>query len=415
MSFALGILSTSLAVAVSVQANDWPEFRGPTRQGHADVKSAPLHWSATSNVVWNVPIPGAGWSSPSLSKGRLYLTTAVKSDAGPNSLRVLSLDAADGRVAWDVEAFREVPSTPGIHSKNGHASPTPLVEGDHLFVHFGHEGTARLGLDGKVQWRQSSLRYTPIHGNGGSPARVDDLLVFSEDGSENPMVIALDAANGEVRWKTPRGIEVKRFFSFCTPLVIEVKGKKQIVLPGSGAVVAYDPADGHEIWRARYGEGYSVIPRPVFANGLLYIGTGYDRPWIYAVRADGTGDVTDTHVAWKLSKGAPNTPSLLAVGDALYAVSDAGIASCLDGKTGEVRWSERLGGDFSASPVFAAGRLYFQNEAGMGFVLDPGNTFQVLAKNDLGERTLASYAVDEGTFYIRTASRLFKIGTVESR
>jgi outer membrane protein assembly factor BamB len=369
-----------------------------------------LHWSATSNVVWSVDIPGTGWSSPALFHGRLYLTTAVKPDSGPGALRVLCLDARDGSTLWETEAFVEKTAA-GIHPKNGHASPTPLVEGDHLFVHFGHEGTARLGLDGKVQWRQTGIKYTPVHGNGGSPARVDDLLVFSADGADDPVVVGLDAATGEIRWKTPRAIEVKRHFSFCTPLVIEVKGKKQIVLPGSGAVFAYDPKDGHELWRARYGEGYSVIPRPVYANGLIYVGTGYDRPWIHAVRPDGEGDVTDTHTVWKLAKGAPNTPSLLSVGDAIYAVSDGGIASCLDGKTGEVRWSERLGGDFSASPVFAAGRIYFQNETGTGFVVEPGSTYRLLAKNELGAKTLASYAVDEGTFYIRTESKLYKIGT----
>ena len=375
------------------------------------MKSAPVSWNSNSNVVWSVPLAGSGWSSPSLSGGRLYLTSAVPTNGAPNSLRTLCLEAATGHAIWNTEVFAESPGTPGIHGKNGHASPTPLVEGDHVFVHFGHEGTARLGIDGKIQWRQQAIRYSPVHGNGGSPARVGDLLVFSVDGAEDPAVVALDAATGEIRWKTPRAIEVKRHFSFCTPLVIDVKGQPQIVLPGSGAVCAYDPRDGHEIWRARYGEGYSVVPRPVFANGLLYVGTGYDRPWIYAVRPDGMGDVTDTHVVWKTAKGAPNTPSMLAVDDALYAVSDGGIASCFDAKTGEVRWSERLGGDFSASPVYAAGRLYFQNEAGEGFVVQPGNTFRLLAKNDLGERTLASYAVDEGAFYIRTASRLFKIGT----
>jgi outer membrane protein assembly factor BamB len=408
--FALG---TGLALNALA---DWPAFRGPGDQGHAPVKTAPLHWSASSNVVWETELPGSGWSSPVLSQGQLYLTAAVPRTAGDqaaggNSLRVFRLTADTGKIIWDVEALAESDKTPGIHSKNGHASPTPLVADDRLYVHFGHEGTACLGLDGKVIWRQTDFRYSPVHGNGGSPIRVADLLVFSADGAEQPKVIALEAATGKLRWQTPRQVEVKRTFSFCTPLLIEVGGQRQIISPGSGAVVAYDPQDGHEIWRVRYGEGYSVVPRPVFAHGLLFIGTGYDRPWIYAVRPDGKGDVTETHVAWKLAKGAPNTPSMLVVGDELYAVSDAGIASCLDARTGTVHWSERLGGDFSSSPVWAAGRLYFQNEAGMGFVLAPGKTFQVLAKNDLGSRTLASYAVDEGTFYIRTASRLLRIGS----
>jgi len=404
-----------LLSSVPMLANDWPQFRGATQQGQADVRTAPGIWSSTNNVAWKVAIPGTGWSSPVLQGGRIYLTTAVGTNGGPNSLRALGLDARDGRVLWNQEVFAEGASTPAIHGKNSHASPTPVVEGDHLFVHFGHEGTARLGIDGTVQWRQTGLRYSAGSGGACSPVRVDDLLVFSADGRENPFVVGLDAATGNIRWKTPRDVAVKKTFSYSTPIVIEVKGKRQIVAPGSGAVVAYDPRDGHEIWRVRYGEGYSVVPRPVHANGLVYLSSGFDRPVTFAIRPDGTGDVTDTHVVWKNPRGAPNTPSLLAVGDSLYAVNDAGIATCMDARTGEVHWSERLGGDFSSSPVHAAGRIYFQNEAGTAYVVEAGKTFRLLATNPLGARTLASYAVDEGTFYIRTESDLFRIGVASTR
>jgi outer membrane protein assembly factor BamB len=187
-------------------------------------------------------------------------------------------------------------------------------------------------------------------------------------------------------------------------------GKRQVISPGSGAVCAYDPKTGAELWRVRYGEGYSVVPRPVLADGMLFLASGYDRPVLHAIRTGGVGDVTDTHVAWTLAKGAPNTPSMVVVGDLLYCVSDSGIASAVEAKTGTVVWSERLGGDFSASIVYADGRLYFQNESGVGFVVKPGRTFELLSKNDLGERTLASYAVDDGALFIRTAGHLYRIG-----
>ena len=194
-------------------------------------------------------------------------------------------------------------------------------------------------------------------------------------------------------------------------MAIELDGATQVILPGSGFVAGYAPADGRELWRVRYGEGYSVIPRPVYAHGLLFFGTGYDHPSLFAVRPAGAkGDVTDTAIAWQTNKGAPNTPSTICVGDQLYFVSDGGIASCADAKTGKVHWSERLGGDFSASPVFAEDRLYFQNETGTGFVLKPGLTFEVLAKNELGERSLASYAVTDGALFIRGETHLYRIG-----
>jgi outer membrane protein assembly factor BamB len=370
-----------------------------------------VSWSATENVAWKQPVPGSGWSSPVLADGRLYLTTAVD-DGGIRSLRALCFDAREGTVRWNVEVFRrEIGAAPGIHRKNGHASPTPIVRDGRLYVHFGHDGSAALALDGSVIWRQEALRYEPIHGNGGSPALVGDRLIFSGDGGSDPFVAALSAKSGEVLWRVKRETPAKKKFSFSTPLAIEAGGKTQVISPGSGAVCAYDPADGRELWRVLYGEGYSVVPRPVFGHGLLFLASGYDRPVAYAIRAEGAaGDATESRVAWTISKGAPNTPSLLLVGDEVYFVSDSGIASCADARTGTVHWSERLGGDFSASPVFADGRIYFQNEAGLGVVVKPGKTFEVLAKNDLGERTLASYAVDDGTLFIRSAEHLFRIG-----
>lgn len=411
----LGLFSVAVCVEVAAgracAAGDWPEFRGPTGQGIASATNVPLHWSATSNVVWKSAVPGEGWSSPVLVNGKIYLTTAT-TDAGQTSLRALCVNASEGTILWNVEVFQPEPgTTQQLHKKNGLASPTPIVSQDRLYVHFGHMGTAALNLSGKVLWRQTDLKYPPTHGNGGSPALVADLLVFSCDGEKDPFVAALDAKTGTVRWKTPRNTTAARKFSFSTPLAIEVDGATQIISPGSGFVAGYDPKDGHEIWRARYGEGYSVITRPVFAHGLVFVSSSFDRPVVHAVKPAGAkGDVTDSHVAWTHSKGGPNTPSTLAVGDELYFVSDAGIATCVDARTGAVHWSERLGGGFSASPVTAEGRVYFQNEEGVATVLNAGKTFEVLAKNELGERTLASPAVTDNTLFLRSKSHLWRIG-----
>lgn len=392
-------------------AGDWPQFRGPTGQGLSNATGVPVEWGTSKNVAWKVKVPGRGWSSPVLAAGRVYLTTAVEGSGG-YSLRAMCLAAADGKVVWDVEIFRPGPRAGrSMHKKNSPASPTPVVEGNRLYVHFGHLGTAALdAATGKVLWRQTSLDYPPVHGNGGSPALAGDLLVFNCDGGSDPFLAALDTRTGAVRWKTPRSTHAKATFSFSTPLLIDVDGTKQLISPASGFVGAYDPATGRELWRVRYGEGYSVIPRPVFAHGLLFVSSGFDSPVVYAVRPqEARGDVTDTHVAWTHRKGGPNTPSMLVAGDELYFISDRGVATCADAKTGKVHWNERLDGNYSASPVFAEGRVYFQSEEGVGYVVQAGKQFKLLAENDLGERSLASPAVDNGALFIRTESHLWKI------
>jgi outer membrane protein assembly factor BamB len=392
-------------------AASWPEFRGPTAQGLSDITNAPIHWDVSSNIVWNASIPGNGWSSPVLSNGKIYLTTALHEDSAV-SLRVLCLDESKGSLLWDHEALRvDAGAAKQIHTKNSLASPTPILRDGRIYAHFGHMGSAALDLNGQVLWTQTSLKFPPVHGNGGSPARVGGLLVFSCDGAENPFLAALDAQTGAVRWKTPRNTTARSKFSFSTPLIINVDGAETIISAASGFVGGYSPVDGKELWRVRYGEGYSVVPRPVFGNGLLYLSSGFDRPVLYAIDPSrARGDATESHVRWKQAKGAPTTPSPLLIGNELYMVSDGGIASCLNALTGDVFWSERLGGGFSASPVAAEGRIYFVNESGTTFVLRAGKTFELLAKNDLNERSLASPALDEGALFIRTESHLWRIG-----
>jgi outer membrane protein assembly factor BamB len=402
-------LLCALLFAVAVRA-DWPQFRGPDGQGHSDEKNLPLEWSATKNVVWKQALPGAGWSSPIVSKGQIFVTTALPGVDGGPSLHALALDAKSGKILWDVEVFKsaETKARP-VHGKNSQASSTPIIEGDRLWVHFGHNGIACLDRSGKTLWRNNGFSYDPVHGNGSSPILVDDKIVFNADGAENPAVYALDKNSGELRWKFARNATVNQKFSFSTPLLITVNNQKQIITPGSGAVWALDPQDGKELWRVRYGGGYSVVPRPVFGHGLLFVATGFNRADLLAIRPDGSGDVTDTHIAWRTTRGAPLTPSLILHGDELYAVADNGLASCWDAKTGKVHWQEQIGGNFSASLLAAEDRLYLQSEAGVGTVLQLGKTFSKLATNDLGERTLASYAATDGALFIRTDGHLYRV------
>jgi outer membrane protein assembly factor BamB len=394
------------------RGDDWPQFRGPTSQGIAPPGHYPVEWSTGKNVAWRKPIPGKGWSSPIVHGGFVYLTTAVAvegSNRRDQSLRALCLNAKTGETIWDTEVFRQDGSqSPPIHGKNSHASPTPLTDGQRLYVHFGHQGTACLDLRGHVIWTNRGIHYRPVHGNGGAPILTERALVFSCDGLDDPFVIALDRAKGTELWKTARNTESFKKFSFSTPLLISVDGKQQIISPGSGVVCAYDPTTGREIWRVKY-EGYSVIPRPVFGHGLVFVSSGFESPNLLAIRPDGQGDVTNSHVAWTLRKGAPLTPSPLLVGDELYLVSDSGIASCLDARTGKVHWQERIGGSYSASPLYADGKIYCQDEEGTGVVLKAGKHFEVLARNLLGERTLASYAASDGAFFIRTEKHLYRI------
>jgi outer membrane protein assembly factor BamB len=407
----LPVLALLLPICTAFPAEaEWPQFRGPTGQGISAARDLPIEWNATTHVVWKVASPGKGWSSPVISKGRLYLTAAV--GEGDPALHAVCLDPADGRTLWSTEVFRPDPgvATTG-HRKSSPASPTPIVAADRLYVHFGHMGTAALDLAGEVVWRQTELKYPPVHGNGGSPVLVDGALVFSCDGREAPFVAALEAATGRVRWKTERKTSAKNQFSFSTPLAITIGGATQVVSPGSGFVAAYDPRDGRECWRVDYGDGYSVVPRPVYAHDLLFLASGFNKPVFHAIRPAGaTGDVTATHVAWKEPKGAPHTPSAVVVGDEVYFVSDAGIATCADARTGTVHWSERLGGNFSASPIVAEGRIYFQNETGVGYVVRAAKTYELLATNDLGERTLASPAAIDGALFLRSEGHLWRIG-----
>jgi outer membrane protein assembly factor BamB len=408
---ALTVFAAVLMGTVAI-AQDWPQFRGPGGQGHSTERNLPVEWSETRNVVWKSPVPGLGWSSPVVADGRVWLTTAVdlpgRGDGGV-SLRALAFDAASGREVVNTEVFR-LSRARVINPKNSFASPTPIVEGDRVYVHFGADGTAALTAAGEIVWK-TKFPYESQHGAGGSPIVYGDLLIFSCDGSDAAFVIALDKRTGKTRWRTNRRQPADQ--AYTTPLAIRVGDTDQIVSVGAYRAGAYDPESGKEVWRVSYADGFSNVPRPVYGHGLVYIATGFQQPTLIAVRADGTGDVTNSHVAWTLRRGAPLTPSPLLVGDELYIVSDSGIATCVDAKSGAVQWQQRLDGTFSASPLLAGGRIYFLSEQGTATVIKPGRSFDLLATNTIDGITLASIAVSDGNMIIRSDRQLYRIAAAE--
>ncbi len=390
---------------------DWPEFRGPGKQGHS-AADLPTHWSAEDHVRWRSELPGQGWSSPIVVGQSIYLTAAIASPGEQDQgyqLVALIVDGQSGDIVKQIPLFKQAESSPKIHQKNSHASPTPVFDGEHIFIHFGHQGTACMTPQGQVVWKNDDLFYPPVHGNGGSPVVVDDVLIFSRDGGNIGEVTALDKRSGKVVWQTVRDVDAKKQFSFCTPLVLEHGGRRQLILPGSNVVQSLDPANGRELWRVTY-DGYSVIPRPIFESGLIFVCTGYDRPTLLAIDPSGSGDVTATHVKWQTAAAVAHTPSLIGTQGKVITVSDSGIATCFDATTGQEIWKERIGGNFSASPILVGNHLYLLSEQGDCSVLDiSGGSPKSLAKNAIGERCLASLAVIDDDLLLRSDQALYRI------
>ena len=390
-----------LLLGLLVFTNDWPQFRGPTGQGISDERNLPLNWSETKNVRWKTAIPGRGWSSPVIQGDRIWLTTATEEG---RSLRAIAIDVNTGAIQQDVEIFR-LKSPKLLNAKNSFASPTPLIEGDRIYLHFGAYGTACITQTGEIVWKTKLEYDNGQHGPGGSPVLYDDLLIVSCDGLEQQFVVALDKATGKVRWKKMR----EGYQAYTTPLIVSLPGGDQVISPGAYQTIAYEPRTGKEIWRVKYAEGFSNVPRPVYGNELVYVCTGFQEPSLLAVRLDGRGDVTKSKIAWKLDRGIPKTSSPLLVGNELYVVSDNGIATCIDAKTGEELWRARLDGNYSASPIYADGRIYFLSEEGESIVIAPGRQLKHLATNQLDGPTLASMAVSRNSLFIRSATHLYRI------
>ena len=389
-------------------ASEWLEHRGPTGQGIAeDVGQLPLTWSTTENITWKKSIEGKAWSTPLIKDGRIYMTNAIEQSETKVSLHVMCLNLVDGSPIWEVKVFDSQKDLQK-HSKNSHASSSPIIEGDRLYAHFGYQGIACLDLEGKTIWKNRDYYYEPTHGNGGSPAIVNDLIVFTCDGQTQAAVIALDKMTGKMKWKTHRQTIQDKKFSFGTPLVIEVEGETQIITQASGGLFSYD-LQGKELWKFLY-DGYSVVPKPMYANGYLYFSTGYNKAKLYVIKPTGRGDVTKTNLVYMYDREVPKNPSLLMIGDELYLHSDKGTITCLDAKTGAEHYSKRRQTKTaSASPVYGDGKIYFTDERGKTVVVKPGKEYEVLAVNEVEEPVLSSMAITTGKILLRTESSLFCI------
>jgi outer membrane protein assembly factor BamB len=420
-----------LAATLPASGADWPQFRGPGGDGLAVGAAPPVEWSETTNVVWKVRVTGRGRSSPVLVGDRIWLTTAVEqgvrrtrigSDdmqvADHVSLRALCLDRISGKSLWEVILF-EVDKPAPVHWLNSWATPTPVVETGRVYCDFGTFGTVCLEAStGQVLWKQR-LPLDHQVGPGSSPVLYRDLLVLVRDGRDQQYVTALHKQTGETAWKTnrppintPSG-DLRK--SFSTPLLIEANGRPQLVSPGAHWIVSYDPDSGRELWRARHGEGFSIGSRPVFGREMLYFGTGCFRPMLYAMRVDGAGDVTSTHVAWKALRQVPVMSSPVLVDEELYWVSDDGMATCAEARSGQVLWQERLGGACLASPLCAQGRLYFFRQDGKTVLAKAGRRFERLAENPLDGIVVATPAAVDRALYLRTDTHLYRLEQAEKR
>jgi len=430
----------AVAAHVAVAAEPWPQWRGPAGQGHAPAAhDLPVTWSEQENVRWKTPLPGRGWSSPVIGGGLVWMTTAVEQPgteaerkrrlegntgnrplavAGPVSLRALGVDAESGRLVHDVELITVAEPQP-IHALNSFASPSPVLAGNRLYCHFGDFGTVCLDTaTARVVWTSHELRLNHENGPGSTPVLWKDRLIVHVDGSDTQAIAALDAATGTVAWKTPRSgtlrndPQLKK--AYGTPLILPFDGRDVVVSPAADWIYGYDPATGAELWKQSYGGlGFSIVPRPVFAHGLLFMSTSFMQPELLALRL-GAG-TTAPEIVWREKKGAPTMPSPLVVGDALYMISEKGIATCLDARTGKSVWAERLAGNFSSSPLFADGRIYVGSREGKTYVLRTGPQAEVLATNELDGAIFATPAAVGRAIYLRTEGALYRLEKPEPR
>jgi outer membrane protein assembly factor BamB len=384
-------------------ARYWPVWRGPSGQGIA-AGAYPDSWSATENVVWKKPVAGRGNSSPVVWGDRIFLTTAHEYG---RRVSLLAFRRSDGTQLW--EAFAPDGRTGRAHQKNGHASATPSTDGKLIYAFFGSRGLAAFDFNGKLVWHQDLGDVDNYHGSAGSPLLYRDRIVLYQDFDGGSFVAAFEASTGKQLWRTPRRASV----GWGTPVAVRVGTRDEIVVSSQAAVTAYDPDTGRELWVCD-GNSFEVIPTPVVGHGLVFAASGRVGPTL-AIRPGGRGNVTRTHLAWTSPKGSPFVPSPIIVGDELYTVNDmASIVTSFEAASGKVLWQGRLGvaqrEGFSASPIAMGGKIFFTNDQGETFVLRAGPTFELLHTNRIGESTLASPALVDGRWYIRTDRNLFAIG-----
>lgn len=409
----VAVILAFLTSANSLAAEEpWWQFLGPTGNGHSVATDLPLKWSEKENVVWKTRIHDRGWSSPVIFGKQIWMTTAT---ADGHKLFAVCVDKDTGRIVHDRHIF-DVESPQKITSENTYATPTPVIEEGHIFVHFGTYGTACLDTKtGKTIWTRRDLKcdHEANAGPASSPTIIGGNLVVHVDGRDVQYIIALDRQTGKTAWKTPRSFDysevpVHKRKAYGMPGLAPRGDGVQLVSSVGQGVYSYDPA-GKELWRVRH-QGWSIAPRPVSGRGLVFAIIDRDNPELWAIRHNGNGDVTDTHIAWKEKRSMPQRCTPLLVGDLLYLVNRAGIMTCLEAKSGESVWKTRLEGAFSATPIFAKERIYLFNEDAVCTVIRPGRKFDVVTVNSLSrQQLLATPAVDGNAFIVRTGSHLYRI------
>ncbi|REJ96319.1 MAG: pyrrolo-quinoline quinone [Planctomycetota bacterium] len=391
-------------------AADWPQFRGPGGQGHAAPESKPpLTWSEVKGVAWKTDVAGLGHSSPVVQNGQVWVTTASRDGAALGAV-AFALDS--GRTLHSVTIFRPR-DVLEIHHDNSYASPTPAIDDGRLYCHFGRYGTACLDASsGEVLWTCDELVIEHGGGPGSSPVLYGDYIIVNCDGADAQYVVALDKQTGRIAWKSPRSAPYRKdpitHRAFSTPLLIEHNGQPQLISPGADQLQSYDPQTGAELWQVRY-IGFSTIPCPVYADGRAYFCTGYFKPELWAVRVDGRGDVTDSHVDWKFRGAVPDTPSPCLVDGRLYCVSNTGVGTVIEAETGRQISRFRMGGNYSASPLYAGGRLYFCSEEGHTKIIEPVERPKVIASNRVAGSIKASPALAGDSLILRTTTSLYRI------
>jgi outer membrane protein assembly factor BamB len=415
----LPILLLTLSLPVLRGAENWPQFRGPDGTGNSDARGLPLHWSETRNVIWKTAIHDRGWSSPVIYGKQIWLTSANKDG---RELFVLCIDRDTGKIIRDWKLF-DVAQPQFVHPFNTPASPTPVIEEGRVYITFGAAGTACIDTKTfRVLWERRDIECNHFRGAGSSPILFRNLLLMHFDGSDLQFVMALDKTTGKTVWQTKRSIDFQDLDkngkpvddgdqrkAFSTPQVERINGRWEMISLGAKAAYSYDPFTGKELWRVEERGQHSASTRPVLGHGMIFFPTGFATGQLFAVRTGGEGLITDTHVAWKVKRGVSNKPSILLVDDLIYMIGDTGIASCIDAKSGDQVWQQRIGGEYSASPVYADGRLWFFSEDGKTTVLKPGRVFEQVAENHLDEGFLASPAIAGNAFYLRTRTHLYRI------
>lgn len=392
----------------------WPDWRGPTADGRSNATGLPLTWSETENIAWKTPIHDLGYSTPVVWGDQIWLTTATEDG---RTLYAVCVDANTGAVVHDIAVFQ--PEEPQ-HSNpnNSYATPSAVVEDGRVYVHYGTHGTACLNSEtGEVLWRRTDLNCDHVQGAVSSPILFEDLLIVHLEGGDVQFIAALNKNTGETVWRYDRprelyeGVEpVYLVKAYQTPVIVQVDGKPQMLSNGALLVTSHDPRTGEELWRVRYRDD-STISRIVSGLGLHFINTGGspDAPYLWAVRQGGEGDVTDTHVVWKMTEDVPLKASPVLVGDLLYTMSDKGVLLCIEGKTGEIVWSERIRGDYGPSLLYADNRIYIPSMRGKTIVLEPGREFRQLAVNELDGRFGASPVVVGHSLLLRSTTHLYLI------